>query len=82
MSKTRTAYFCQNCGNQSPKWIGKCSACGEWNTYVEEVVQKTANGAKKSLVNKPQLISELQTEALPRIALIDQELNRVLGGGL
>jgi DNA repair protein RadA/Sms len=82
MSKTRTAYFCQNCGNQSPKWIGKCSACGEWNTYVEEVVQKAAGGVKKPLVNRPQLISELQTEALPRIALIDQELNRVLGGGL
>ena len=40
MSKTKTTFFCQNCGSQSPKWVGKCPNCGEWNTFVEEVVQK------------------------------------------
>lgn len=40
MAKVKTTFFCQNCGAQSPKWIGKCPACGEWNTYVEEIIQK------------------------------------------
>ena len=44
--KVKTSYFCQNCGAQSPKWVGKCSSCNEWNTYVEEVVQKE-QGAEK-----------------------------------
>jgi DNA repair protein RadA/Sms len=86
MSKVRTAFFCQNCGTQSPKWIGKCPSCGEWNTYVEEVVQKAESGglAIKSTqkVNRPQAISELHAMQLPRIPLVDNELNRVLGGGL
>ena len=43
MQKTKTVFFCQNCGNESPKWIGKCTACGEWNTYIEEVVQTSKN---------------------------------------
>jgi DNA repair protein RadA/Sms len=86
MSKIKTAYFCQNCGTQSPKWVGKCPSCGEWNTFVEEVIQKTesalglATGAQK--MQKPRLISDLETSQLPRIPLLDQELNRVLGGGL
>ena len=41
MAKLKTTFFCQNCGAQSPKWIGKCSSCNEWNTYVEEVIQKS-----------------------------------------
>ena len=40
MAKSKTVFFCQNCGAQSPKWVGKCSSCGEWNTFVEEVVHK------------------------------------------
>lgn len=82
MSKVRTAYFCQNCGNQTAKWVGKCPACGEWNTYVEEVVQKASPPGVKKVGNRPQPISELQATTLPRIIMIDQELNRVLGGGL
>jgi len=86
MSKIRTAFFCQNCGTQSPKWVGKCPTCGEWNTFVEEVVQKSesavgsARQVQKS--NRPQLISEIEALQLPRLQVLDNELNRVLGGGL
>lgn len=86
MSKVKTAFFCQNCGTQSPKWVGKCPSCGEWNTYVEEVVQKTTttsfNNTSKQKINKPQPANELEAAQLPRIPIVDQELNRVLGGGL
>ncbi|MFM7731240.1 MAG: DNA repair protein RadA [Flavobacteriales bacterium] len=82
MAKTKTAFFCQQCGTQTPKWAGKCPGCGEWNTLVEEVVQKSigAKGPIKS--NTPKTIGELAISTLPRIPLIDQELDRVLGGGL
>lgn len=90
MAKTKTTFFCQNCGAQSAKWIGKCSSCGEWNTYVEEVVQKeskndrlkvfTAN--KSGVSNKPVLLQEVGTQEYPRIAVPGKELTRVLGGGI
>jgi DNA repair protein RadA/Sms len=86
MSKVKTAYFCQNCGTQSPKWAGKCPSCGEWNTFVEEVIQKSEgsgiSGITSQKMQKPRSIADLESSQLPRIALIDQELNRVLGGGL
>jgi len=86
MSKIKTAFFCQNCGVQSPKWVGKCPSCGEWNTYVEEVVQKTTikglSISSSQKINKPQPANELEAAQLPRIVVVDQELNRVLGGGL
>jgi len=84
MAKVKSAFFCQNCGAQSPKWIGKCPSCGEWNTYVEEVVQaetKTIN-AFSSAVDKPRLISDIESDTAPRIPMPGKELNRVLGGGL
>ncbi|MFI5219045.1 MAG: DNA repair protein RadA [Bacteroidia bacterium] len=86
MSKIKTTFFCQNCGAQAPKWIGKCSSCGQWDTYAEEVVE---SGRKKELwkninsrTGKPLLISEINLGDQHRITLPDQELNRVLGGGL
>jgi DNA repair protein RadA/Sms len=84
MSKIKTAYFCQNCGTQSPKWVGKCPSCGEWNTFVEEIVQKTSDGPVKSSsrLSKPRKISELESEIQNRIPVVDQELHRVLGGGI
>lgn len=84
MSKIKTAYFCQNCGTQSPKWVGKCPSCGEWNTFVEEVVQKTADSIEKSngRLSKPKKIAELESEVQHRIPVLDQELHRVLGGGI
>lgn len=87
MAKTKTAFFCQNCGTQFPKWIGQCSSCKEWNTIVEEVVQKedkknwkTDKVAKQA--NKPLRVSEITQEKELRLDTLDQEFNRVLGGGL
>lgn len=84
MSKTKTAFFCRNCGAESPKWIGKCPACGEWNTYTEEIIQKgdkkAVNGIK--IVRKPVRISEVSLQDEQRIDTKNTELNRVLGGGL
>jgi len=88
MAKSKTVFFCQNCGAQSPKWIGKCPSCGEWNTYIEEVIQKENKGdhvAKLSSdknKSKPQLISEIKTGSEKRIDSRNNELNRVLGGGI
>ncbi len=89
MSKVKTAFFCQNCGAQAAKWIGKCPSCGEWNTYVEEVMEKDHSSApqwKKSngvaRVSKPQPISQVESANFQRIRTADEELNRVLGGGI
>jgi len=87
MAKAKTVYFCQNCGSQSAKWIGRCPACGEWNTYVEEVIQSD-KGKNKSPVTtqktaaKPKRISEIESGTENRIDTHNAELNRVLGGGL
>lgn len=87
MVKTKTVYVCSNCGNDSPKWQGKCPVCGEWNTYVEEIISK--GGAAKNSASvfettkaKPLLLKDVETGEEPRINLHDGELNRVLGGGL
>jgi DNA repair protein RadA/Sms len=91
MSKIRTAYFCQNCGYESAKWLGKCPSCQQWNSFVEEVVQKDVkkssssswqsyNGETSS--KKIQALHEVKTKDTPRLDTNDQELNRVLGGGI
>ena len=88
MPKTKTTFFCQNCGAQSSKWIGKCPSCGEWNTYVEEVVQREEKAGKWQSMGeggrsrKPQPISEITFDNDQRINTHNTELNRVLGGGL
>ena len=86
MAKTKTVYFCQNCGTESPKWIGKCPSCGQWNTYVEETVQKEKNPSgytsSRREQNKPVAIKEVVSSKEERIIVPDQELNRVLGGGI
>jgi len=85
MAKPRTSFFCQNCGAQSGKWIGKCPNCGEWNTYVEEVIQKEQSHSKQAYSitsDKPHRISEIVPGNTLRFPLPDKELNRVLGGGL
>lgn len=89
MGKVKTTYYCQTCGAQSPKWIGHCPSCGSWNTYVEEVVSapekktswKKIDGSKKQEV-RPHALQEITLQDEHRIILPDQELNRVLGGGL
>ena len=86
MAKTKTVYVCQNCGNDSPKWIGRCSQCGEWNSYVEEVISKESEKrlpqGLTATKQKPILISEVETTAESRLDTANEELNRVLGGGL
>ncbi len=88
MATIKTLYLCQNCGAQSSKWIGKCPSCGEWNTYVEEVIKKESRATpwrKKERGLKelrPQRLDEISNELNQRIITPDEELNRVLGGGL
>lgn len=87
MAKTKSVFFCSNCGNESPKWQGKCPACGEWNTFVEEVVSKntTSKPTYSDTVTpkaKPQKLHEIETSEEARIDMNNDELNRVLGGGL
>ena len=88
MAKTKTSFFCQNCGAQSPKWVGKCPSCQSWNTFVEEVISKPATLASSGLPDAmqrtavPQLIEEVSMGTEHRILLKDKELSRVLGGGL
>jgi DNA repair protein RadA/Sms len=87
MAKVKTAFFCQHCGNQSPKWMGRCPACGEWNTFAEEVIQRdekiTARfrGGERGS-SSPARLTEIRFEADARVSLEDDELNRVLGGGV
>lgn len=83
--KTKTVYFCSNCGHESPKWLGKCPTCGEWNTFVEEKVQTSSKGKiQRGIVasTKPIRLSEIESLDEPRLPLPSKELNRVLGGGL
>ncbi|MEP2278237.1 DNA repair protein RadA [Maribacter sp.] len=88
MAKTKTAFFCQNCGTQYAKWVGQCSACKQWNTVVEEVVQKEEKSSWKASsqtakrVSKPLLVNEISIEKEVRLNTFDLEFNRVLGGGL
>jgi len=88
MAKKKTAFFCQNCGVQSPKWLGKCPSCGEWNTFVEEILETgdgqswSDNSDKKQLKSIPVRIDEVVAGKESRILTNDHELDRVLGGGL
>jgi DNA repair protein RadA/Sms len=88
MAKTKTAFFCQNCGTQYAKWVGQCSACKQWNTVVEEVVQKEEKVNWKSpsqtskRISTPLLVNEINIEKEVRLNTFDLEFNRVLGGGL
>jgi DNA repair protein RadA/Sms len=86
MAKIKSAYFCQGCGHESPKWLGKCPSCNDWNTMVEEVFQKQSasdklfSGAPKR--STPHRIDEVVSVEKKRFMLSDNEFNRVLGGGL
>ena len=84
MAKLRTAYFCQNCGSQYSQWMGQCKNCGEWNTLVEEIVEKAPQKSLSSSKNKQHVINIIEVETFeePRIKTPSDELNRVLGGGI
>ncbi|HRE38329.1 MAG TPA: DNA repair protein RadA [Chitinophagaceae bacterium] len=90
MSKVKTAFFCQNCGYESVKWVGQCPSCGQWNTFVEELVQKE-NGKKaddwkgyneEKRNSKTISLNEVKSSEEKRLPTADTELNRVLGGGI
>jgi DNA repair protein RadA/Sms len=84
--KEKIVYFCKSCGYESPKWMGKCTACGEWNSFIEELVSKNTEVEKRksSAVKAVEAIPVQEITALPnaRIDTLDEELNRVLGGGM
>lgn len=89
MAKTKSAFFCQSCGFESAKWLGKCPSCGQWNTLVEEVIEKggalksswkSSNGSQR--LHTPSKVQDIETTEMARIATGDAELDRVLGGGL
>jgi len=87
MAKIKKTYFCQNCGAQSPQWVGKCPSCSEWNTFVEEIISKKdkktfSTGKTTTRISKPVLIGDVSDQKHSRIIFEDKELNRVLGGGL
>lgn len=87
MAKEKTVYVCSNCGQDSPKWVGKCPSCGEWNTYVEEIVRKEKTPLRpvsgmEVPKAKPVTLDSIEIAEEPRIDMHDEELNRVLGGGL
>ena len=86
MAKEKSIFFCSNCGNESPKWLGKCPACGEWNTYTEERMKVSKNARsllpQSKLESHPLKLSEIKQESLERLSMPSGELNRVLGGGL
>lgn len=82
--KIHSAFFCQSCGYQSPKWLGKCPSCNNWNTFIEEIILK-GNDKKRitsNKTNKASLISDIDYANEKRIVCNDKELNRVLGGGI
>ncbi|RYG53595.1 MAG: DNA repair protein RadA [Chitinophagaceae bacterium] len=89
MSKVKTAFFCQNCGYESVKWVGQCPSCSQWNTFVEELVQKevkTNNTWKdfqdEKRTQKTIALHDIKTTEEKRLLTPDSELNRVLGGGI
>ncbi len=85
-NKEKTVWFCTSCGNESPKWLGRCPACGEWNTMVEKTVAtgkpKRNAAASRAGDHKPQALSDVSSAQENRISLGDQEVDRLLGGGL
>ena len=86
MAKVKKAYFCRECGFEAPKWLGKCPACGEWNTFAEEVIAKPSSASASVVANAPQStpqrVSEIKPSTHQRLDMHNAEVNRVLGGGL
>lgn len=88
MAKVKTTFFCQSCGTQYSKWQGQCTACKEWNTIVEELIQKPEKSDWKTPTNitkrasKPLRLKEIDSSQEARLDTLDEEFNRVLGGGI
>lgn len=87
-SKVKSTFFCRNCGFQSPKWLGKCPSCNEWNSFSEEIVRKSPAGwsargsSPASVQSVPLKIDDIRAHDQERIDTGDNEFNRILGGGL
>ena len=83
-AKAKTVYVCQSCGSQSPRWMGKCPDCGQWNTLVEERVEKPKAGGRASIggQSEPLLLGDIKTGEEDRFVTKIGELDRVLGGGI
>lgn len=91
MAKIKSSYFCQSCGYQSAKWLGKCPSCASWNSFVEEVIEKPtsnvpdwrpSNSTTLKKAAKPIVIEDIKAAEMPRLITPDEEFNRVLGGGI
>ena len=89
MAKSKSSFFCQSCGYESAKWLGKCPSCGSWNTFAEEVIVKEEGNrnewrqeSARSKAPKAKTLDEVESSREIRINSMDQELNRVLGGGI
>lgn len=85
MAKSKTVYVCGDCGYESPKWVGRCPSCGQWNTMKELTVRPSGPAARSGLTSRqphPVPLAQVDATSLPRIDMHDAELNRVLGGGL
>ncbi len=87
MAKVKTSFFCQNCGYESAKWLGKCPSCNSWNTFVEEKIQSASSknewkASPNGRTARPALVTEIVASKESRLSSNDSELNRVLGGGI
>lgn len=84
MAKVKSIFYCQNCGNSSPKWMGKCSACGEWNTYVEEKTTSKKKHLATDFLSKTEVVklNDVEVQDFPRIETASKEFDRVIGGGI
>jgi DNA repair protein RadA/Sms len=82
VKKIKAAFICQNCGHQSPKWMGKCPSCGEWNQFVEEELRETTQSAEIGFDEAPVPIGSIEDDEKDRIGIGIADMDRVLGGGI
>ena len=87
MAKAKSVFFCQNCGAESSKWMGRCSQCGEWNTLVEEIIKETKHSRTPSRgignqTTKPTALPDIEISSIARLSTTFGEIDRVLGGGI
>ena len=84
MAGSKSVYYCQNCGTRSATWLGRCNVCGQWNTFVEEVIQRSPSKKRENVVvdSQPQLLKDITGDTSVRISSGIGELDRVLGGGI
>ena len=84
MAKAKTIYFCQECGHESAKWMGQCPGCKQWNTFVEETVERRKGAAEKKLIlgASPVILADIEMKREERFTSGFPELDRVLGGGI